>query len=83
MKCVKCKSENVTVQMITDTHSKKQGHGILYWLCFGWFIDFLLWIFLTIPRILIALFMPKKQKIVSKTSSMAVCQSCGHSWKIN
>lgn len=78
MKCKKCGSENVNVQALAIQKDKK--HGCLYWLCGGWFIDAMLWFFLTIPRLLIAMFMPKKTKTIEKT--VAICQSCGHKWNV-
>ena len=83
MICPKCKSENVNVQMITETHFKNKKRGFLYWLFIGWWLEFLLWFFLTIPRLLIALFMPKRKNIVNTHKSFAVCQNCGHNWEIN
>lgn len=80
-RCPKCKSENVNVQIVTETKLKTKHHGILYWICCLWIVDMLLWIFLTIPKLIISIFKPKKQKIVSKNISMCVCQDCGHSWK--
>jgi len=77
MVCKKCNSENVQVQRVSVTKRKKKG--ISYWL-FGWFIDLMLWLFLTFPRLLIAIFAPKKTK--TKIHSEAVCQDCGYSWKI-
>jgi len=59
MACKKCNSENVQVQRVSVTKRKKKG--ISYWL-FGWFIDFMLWLFLTFPRLLVAIFAPKKTK---------------------
>ena len=78
MKCKKCGSENVNVQAIGVVKSKH--HGVMYWLCFGWLIDLMLWIFLTMPRLIVAIFRPKKVK--TKIKSYAVCQECGHKWKI-
>ena len=77
MKCKKCGSENVNVQAIEVVKSKH--HGFFYW-CIGWFIDLMLWIFLTMPRLIVAIFRPKKVK--TKIKSYAVCQDCGHKWKI-
>lgn len=81
MVCSKCGRENVNVQMVSESKLKTKHHGIIYWFCFGWLIDIMLWIFLTIPRLLIAMFMPRQQKMVTKHRSMAVCQNCGNSWK--
>ena len=82
MKCPKCGSENVDIQIVTTSKLKNKHHGLVYWLCFGWFIDLMLWIFLTIPRLFVVIFGYKKQKIVQKQQSMAVCQNCGHNWKV-
>jgi len=46
----------------------------------GWIAEIFLWLFLTLPMIIIKIFKPKKYE--SKITKQAVCQSCGHSWKI-
>lgn len=74
MKCIKCGSENVNVQLVNET--KKRGFfGALLnlvikiiLLC----VSFILW--------LISLILPIKRK--TKTNKYAVCQNCGYSWKI-
>ena len=81
MNCPKCNSENVKVQIVTDTQLKTKHHSFLYWVFIGWWLELILWFFLTIPRLLIALFMPKSKKIVQKHKSMAVCQECGYNWE--
>lgn len=83
MNCPKCNSENITVQIVTETKLKNNNKGCMYWLLIGWWLEFLLWFFLTVPRLLIAIFVPKNQKLVTKEKNMAVCQNCGHSWNIN
>ena len=82
MKCPKCESENVNVQMVTETKLKTKHHSILYWIFIGWWLEIILWFFLTIPRLLAAMFGHKKQKLVTKHKSMAVCQNCGYNWKV-
>lgn len=82
MTCTKCGSSNVNVQMVSESQLKNKHHSILYWLFIGWWWRPLLWFCLTIPMIFVKLFGHKKQKIVTKHSSMAVCQDCGHSWKV-
>lgn len=77
MICRRCRSNNVNVQAVTETKTKRRG--IFYWL-FGWIIDLMLWIFLTVPRLLVALF--GSRRVVSKTTTQAICQSCGHRWKV-
>lgn len=82
MKCPKCKSENVNVQMVTETKLKNKHHSFIYWITIGWIIELAVWFFLTIPKLLAVLFLPKKKKIVNKHKSMAVCQNCGHHWEV-
>lgn len=80
MKCPKCGSENVNVQMVTENQLKTKHHSFLYWLIIGWWLHLLLWLFLTIPMLLGKLFGSKKQKLVSKHKSICVCQNCGYNW---
>lgn len=81
MKCPKCGSENVTVNIVTDVKSK-YGHGALWWICIGWWWIPVKWLFLTFPALIVKLFGSKKQKIVSTQKTMCACQSCGHTWTI-
>lgn len=78
MKCPKCGSENVNVQAISIVQNKK--HGCLYWLFIGWWLEAIMWLFLTLPWLIIKIFKPNK--INTKVKSYAVCQSCGHKWKV-
>jgi len=78
MKCSKCGSENVNVQVIANVKNKK--HGVLYWLFIGWWLEIIMWSLLTIPWIIIKIFKPKG--VTSKIQKQAVCQDCGKSWKI-
>jgi predicted nucleic-acid-binding Zn-ribbon protein len=78
MNCKKCGSNNVNIQRIATT--KKKGKGLMYWLLFGWLLDILLWIFLTLPRLIIAILKPKKTK--TKVHTEAICQDCGYSWRV-
>lgn len=82
MKCPKCESENVNVQMVTESKLKTKHQSILYWILIGWWLEIILWLFLTIPRLLAAMFGHKKQKLVTKHKSVAVCQNCGYNWKV-
>lgn len=78
MTCRKCGSNNVSVQVLAI--QKRKHHGCIWWLLIGWWLEALLWLFLTLPRLLIALFMPKRTKTVEKT--VCVCQNCGHKWNM-
>ncbi len=82
MKCPKCSSTHVIIQLLTDTQISTKKKSFLYWTTIGWFIEPLLWIFLTIPKLLFELLSPRKLKVKSTQHKSAVCQNCGHSWKI-
>lgn len=82
MNCPKCGSSNVNVQMVSESKLKTKHHSIWYWLIIGWWLKPILWFFLTIPMLLGTLFGHKKQKIVTKHKSVAVCQSCGNNWNV-
>ena len=83
MNCPKCHSENVNVQIIAEHNLKTKHHSILYWLIVGWWWEPILWIFLTLPKLIFTVFgIGKKQKLVVKKKKMAVCQNCGYSWKV-
>lgn len=80
MNCQKCGSEDVTVQMVSETKIKKKRRGIIYWLCFGWLFEMMMWLFLTLPMLIIKIFKPRKYKSKTVHKTMCVCQACGHSW---
>lgn len=82
MKCPKCGSENINVQMVTETRMKEKKHGIVYWVLIGWWWRPILWFVFTLPMLLISIFKPKKYKMTSKTKKVAVCNSCGKSWNV-
>lgn len=73
MKCKKCGSENVSVQVVTNVKTKHRG-------CLGWF----LWILLACCTLGLILIIPliTNSKTKSKTHSEAVCQDCGYRWKV-
>ena len=82
MKCPKCGSENINVQMVTETRMKEKKHGIIYWVFIGWWWRPILWFVFTLPMLIISIFKPKKYKMTSKTKKVAVCNSCGKSWNV-
>lgn len=82
MKCPKCGSENVNIQMVSESQLKTKHHGIIWWLCFGWYWVPFKWLVLTIPALILKLFGHKKQKIVTKHRQIAVCQNCGNNWNV-
>lgn len=69
--CSKCHSDNIQYQTLTE--KKPMGCGTLLWYFFlfvtliGWFI-------------LIPLFFSNKRQ---ETVTYAVCQNCGHRWKVD
>lgn len=85
LRCPKCGSENVTVQVfqeeagtttISKTRSKykEKRHGCLWWLLIGWWwwiIDLLLWIFLFPVKLIQAVTRKRKYKGKSTTVSQS------------
>lgn len=82
MKCPKCESENVNVQVVNEVKLKKAHHSVIWWLLLGWYWVPLKWLFLTIPALIVKIFGHKKQKVVNKTTNKAVCQNCGYTWEV-
>jgi len=81
MICPKCKSDNITIQAVTEVKEKAK-HGVIWWLFIGWWWEMILWIFLFLPRLIIAIFGGRRKKIVSTTKTMAICQNCGNKWEV-
>ena len=82
MNCPNCKSENIKIDIVVEQQLKRKKKSLLYWLSIGWFIEPMLWIFLTMPKLLYELFKPKRYKVKTKAEKIAICQNCGHAWKI-
>lgn len=82
MVCKNCGSEKVTVQVVTEQSLKEKKHGIIYWLCIGWWLKPILWLVFTLPMLIIAIFRPRKYKTVNKQKKIAVCNNCGKSWNV-
>lgn len=80
MTCPKCHSENVNVQMVTETKLVRKHHGIFWWLLIGWWWVPIWWICFTLPALIVQIFAPKRYKTKSKHKSVCVCQTCGHHW---
>lgn len=84
MKCPKCGSENVNVQAVSIVKIQN-GKGLIWWICIGWWwmmIKFVGWILFGLLMLIPKLFSRKKTKIKTVVKSMAVCQNCGHKWKV-
>lgn len=82
MQCPRCGSNNVNVQMITETQLKDAHHSCLWWIFIGWWWEAILWIFLTFPKLIFTIFGHKKQRLEQRHVKMCVCQDCGHSWQV-
>lgn len=81
MVCPKCGSENVNVQMVSESELVNKKRGCLWWCLVGWWWLPIKWLFLTIPALIVKIFAPKRQKLKTTHKSICVCQSCGHSWQ--
>ena len=77
--CPKCGSCNVNAQAVGITTPK--GKGCFYWIFIGWWLEPLLWFFLTVPMLLAKLF-GSKGKVKTKVKGYAICQQCGYCWQI-
>lgn len=82
MVCKKCGSQNVTVQVVTETQVKEKKHGFFWWICVGWWWIPIKWLVFTLPAILCKLFGKTKYKTTTKTRKIAVCNDCGKSWNV-
>jgi predicted nucleic-acid-binding Zn-ribbon protein len=73
IKCPKCGSENVKIQIVTETKTKRRG-------CIGWFF----WILLVLCTFGLLIIIPllTNSKVQSDTHKVAICQNCGRSWRI-
>ena len=81
--CPKCKSENVSIQVITESKLVNAHHGFIWWICIGWWWICIKWLIFTLPALIFKIFgIGKKKKIVNESHKEAICQSCGYSWKI-
>lgn len=76
--CPKCHKKDVIIQEKTKIITKKEHRSIIMWILFWWWFEIIMWVFFTIPRLLIALFVPSKQTITSKNYKEYVCQNCGY-----
>lgn len=80
MMCPKCHSENVTVQIVTETQLKKKHRSISWWVLIGWWWVPIKWICFFWLALLAKIFAPKRQKLTQKHVPTFVCHSCGHTW---
>lgn len=81
MRCPKCHSENVSVQIVTQSKLVNKHHNILWWIFIGWWWIAIKWVAMWPLALFAKIFIPKRQKLKQKNVSMCVCQDCGHTWK--
>lgn len=72
MKCKKCNSENVKVAAVSNVKSKGGATPLWYW--FGFVCLFDIFLLGAIHR--------SFKHTKTKVKTIAVCQDCGHSWKV-
>ena len=82
MRCLRCGSHNVSIQVVNQVELKNAHHGCFWWVFVGWWWIPVKWLFLTVPALLAKIFIPHKQRAVNHTKKKAVCQNCGHIWNI-
>lgn len=73
MKCPKCKSTDVTVQVVTDS-ARTRKRGCLWGLGRMFMIICTLGLWAVIGR--------TKAKTNMQNHKEAICQHCGHSWRV-
>ena len=81
MICPRCRSTNVSVQVVNQPKLKEKRPGILWWLLIGWWWVPTKWLLLFVPALLVKLFAPKRYKLKNKTVTLCVCQHCGRTWR--
>lgn len=83
MNCPKCNNSNVSIQVVNESKLVTKHHSIWWWLFIGWWWIPTKWLIFTLPALICKIFgIGKRQKIKTTSYKMAVCQSCGNSWKI-
>ena len=83
LKCPKCQSDNISIQITTKSKLVTKHHGILWWLFVSWWWLPIKWLIFTVPALIFKIFgIGKKHKIKNTEQKLAVCQSCGNSWKL-
>lgn len=82
MTCPKCGSANVNIQVVNETKLIDKHHGCIWWLIIGWWWIPIKWLYLTIPALIVKIFIPKRQKVKTTQHRVCVCQNCGNSWNV-
>lgn len=84
IKCPKCDSENVTIQVVNENKLVKKHHSIIWWIIIGWWFVPIMWCIFFVPKFFIKLFGlgHKNYKIVNSTKKKGVCQNCSYVFDI-
>lgn len=82
MICPKCHSNNVNVQISSETQLVTKHHGVIWWLLLGWWWVLVKWFVFTVPALILKLFRPARYQANTISHSNCVCQSCGYHWTI-
>lgn len=82
MRCMRCGSHNVNIQVVNEVELKNKHYGCLYWALVGWWWVPFKWLYLTGIALFAKIFIPHRQKAVNKTKKIAVCQNCGNVWDV-
>ena len=95
MKCPRCRSRDVRVELVRERRATR--HSLAWWLLIGWWIwpfKLLLKCLITMEEFIYGLNNHGSQEAERKgkrppprrdemvTRSVAVCQHCGHHWRV-
>mgnify|MGYP003426723900 CR=1 FL=1 len=79
MKCPKCGSENVTVQLVGKPMEKKK-HGVWWWVLVGWWWVPLKWIGFFGVAIVMKIVSIVGHKVKNEQIARCVCNDCAYVW---
>ena len=83
MNCPKCKSNNISIQVLNSVELVRKHNSFLWWITIGWLWVLFKWIFFTLPALIFKIFgIGKKYKTRNIETKTAVCQNCGYTWNI-
>lgn len=83
MNCPKCKSNNISIQVLNSVELVRKHNSFLWWIAIGWLWVLFKWIFFTLPALIFKIFgIGKKYKTRNIETKKAVCQNCGYTWNI-
>ncbi|MCQ2751531.1 MAG: hypothetical protein MJ189_00245 [Coriobacteriales bacterium] len=83
MQCPRCKSTNVSVQVVHQSQLVNDNYGCLWWALIGWWWVPIKWIFFTFFALIWFVIKPRRQKIVNHSYKEAICQDCAFVWDVS